>query len=621
MVLVSSKKYACETCIKGHRSSACKHTDRPLFEIKKKGRPVTQCEHCRELRKTKQVHVKCLCEAKEEGAAPKAHDASGLKKKGSNKVPESAAFPNGLPEALGISVAVRLPSDGSSDSDHSGECACKDGGDCTCCTPRKSVSRHRRKDSRNSNQLTNGSDGNVTDSKSKRCSTTSSNLPLSSHILARIAELRPVLPRPPASAGPLHDPSSGIAHGSGVRHHTHENMYFSPYGRAYEQAHVSDRPSYDRKTQDDPPHPTVPVVTERPETIPQPVRTEWPADGTFPSMCGCGDECACPGCKEHNGSAFNDNANAFASCANPDACTACLDCTITSVASALPSETPLSMYEVDESIDEWLRQMASLPSTGVSQSASQAQVPSQLWNALQVPHIPDPASDCSSDCHCPPGLCTCHRQQLTFAVSGERGCYSPATCQREDESSGRQENLLTVAVDDNHSPSSQISTAHGQGHLRQIISRPTALSSTSSLASRSGSNSSVGYPKGAEANTSREAVYALSNPDSEPPPHEEYTSAGVYANSNPDSEHPPDEFECRQPAGVYAMSNPDSELSHEEFEYDPRFDYTSSLMGTTGAGAGEGENHYPISNPDSEVSLENFEQYPYDPSLDGMQLY
>ena len=50
-----------DTCIKGHRSSACKHTDRPLFEIQKKGRPVTQCSHCRELRKTKQVHVKCNC--------------------------------------------------------------------------------------------------------------------------------------------------------------------------------------------------------------------------------------------------------------------------------------------------------------------------------------------------------------------------------------------------------------------------------------------------------------------------------------------------------------------------------------------------------------------------------
>ncbi|KLO15512.1 copper-fist-domain-containing protein, partial [Schizopora paradoxa] len=63
-VLLNDKKYACETCIKGHRSSTCNHSDRPLFEIKKKGRPVTQCEHCRELRKSKQVHVKCLCDGK-----------------------------------------------------------------------------------------------------------------------------------------------------------------------------------------------------------------------------------------------------------------------------------------------------------------------------------------------------------------------------------------------------------------------------------------------------------------------------------------------------------------------------------------------------------------------------
>ena len=49
------------SCIKGHRSSSCHHTDRPLFEIKKKGRPVSQCDKCRELRKQKQKHVKCNC--------------------------------------------------------------------------------------------------------------------------------------------------------------------------------------------------------------------------------------------------------------------------------------------------------------------------------------------------------------------------------------------------------------------------------------------------------------------------------------------------------------------------------------------------------------------------------
>ena len=59
-------RFHSETCIKGHRSSTCNHTERPLFEIKKKGRPITQCEHCRELRKTKQVHVKCVCEGKDD---------------------------------------------------------------------------------------------------------------------------------------------------------------------------------------------------------------------------------------------------------------------------------------------------------------------------------------------------------------------------------------------------------------------------------------------------------------------------------------------------------------------------------------------------------------------------
>src|ERR1700733_14321736 len=50
-----------ESCVKGHRSSSCKHTDRPLFEIKKKGRPVSQCEKCRKLRQSKRVHSKCNC--------------------------------------------------------------------------------------------------------------------------------------------------------------------------------------------------------------------------------------------------------------------------------------------------------------------------------------------------------------------------------------------------------------------------------------------------------------------------------------------------------------------------------------------------------------------------------
>lgn len=127
-----------ETCIKGHRSSACKHTDRPLFEIKKKGRPVTQCEHCRELRKTKQVHVKCSCGAQDQAPTTlPSHTKKGASYSSLNlnfpylqvhplppsfysappKLPATAAFPNGLPDTLEPLATLPQSSD---DSDHSG---------------------------------------------------------------------------------------------------------------------------------------------------------------------------------------------------------------------------------------------------------------------------------------------------------------------------------------------------------------------------------------------------------------------------------------------------------------------------------------------------------------------
>ncbi|KAJ7122299.1 hypothetical protein C8R44DRAFT_164574, partial [Mycena epipterygia] len=46
MILINSKKYACETCTQGPRSSACKHTDRPLFEIKARSLSASTAESC-----------------------------------------------------------------------------------------------------------------------------------------------------------------------------------------------------------------------------------------------------------------------------------------------------------------------------------------------------------------------------------------------------------------------------------------------------------------------------------------------------------------------------------------------------------------------------------------------
>ncbi|KAF2116270.1 hypothetical protein BDV96DRAFT_573680 [Lophiotrema nucula] len=66
MPLIKGEKYACSSCIKGHRVSGCNHTDRELHHINPKGRPVKQCEHCRTARKSKSHHAKCDCGEKKD---------------------------------------------------------------------------------------------------------------------------------------------------------------------------------------------------------------------------------------------------------------------------------------------------------------------------------------------------------------------------------------------------------------------------------------------------------------------------------------------------------------------------------------------------------------------------
>lgn len=66
MIIKGNIKYACETCIKGHRVATCNHSDRPLIEIKRKGRPSTACFHCKELRMVRNVNPSgsCKCHSK-----------------------------------------------------------------------------------------------------------------------------------------------------------------------------------------------------------------------------------------------------------------------------------------------------------------------------------------------------------------------------------------------------------------------------------------------------------------------------------------------------------------------------------------------------------------------------
>ncbi|KAG0051692.1 hypothetical protein BGZ83_003438 [Gryganskiella cystojenkinii] len=105
MVFVNGQKFACATCIKGHRSTSCNHSDRPLHEIKKKGRPTTQCPHCKDLRKAKQVQVRCRC----------SHQDDALS---SNDTPGHPGMPG---SSTGVST----------------DCGCFSGAVCTCCRDRE----------------------------------------------------------------------------------------------------------------------------------------------------------------------------------------------------------------------------------------------------------------------------------------------------------------------------------------------------------------------------------------------------------------------------------------------------------------------------------------------------
>lgn len=75
-MIIDGEKWACEACVRGHRVSNCNHNgaryawieeawltsvDRPLVHVNKKGRPVSQCAHCRGLRKTRTTHNRCEC--------------------------------------------------------------------------------------------------------------------------------------------------------------------------------------------------------------------------------------------------------------------------------------------------------------------------------------------------------------------------------------------------------------------------------------------------------------------------------------------------------------------------------------------------------------------------------
>ncbi|KAJ6093446.1 hypothetical protein N7486_008735 [Penicillium sp. IBT 16267x] len=86
-MLIDGQKWACEACIRGHRVSSCKHHDRPLIRIKRKGRPFATClicqatpckfptDHARQKRETELKHPKKASHAR---LYPRHHNPNGF---------------------------------------------------------------------------------------------------------------------------------------------------------------------------------------------------------------------------------------------------------------------------------------------------------------------------------------------------------------------------------------------------------------------------------------------------------------------------------------------------------------------------------------------------------------
>lgn len=238
------------------------------------------------------------------------------------------------------------------------------------------------------------------------------------HILAaRIAELRPVLPRSVSrDSSSHHDPSSGIVHGHS-RHYTHS--IFSPYVRAYREQHRLTPPStasaesvsgsveqgYARSEPPEPPRGPSPTQVQSMLTPPsfapdEPIEVEQPPIPMFESgfvmpnsvdeaglpisltqfleswvstsamgaaTCTCADGCVCPNCPEHK--AFTPaGANAeLVTCANLDGCISCLQAFVISLSLPPPSsmdQQPIGQVAVEAEgldIDQWISQIPVSP--------------------------------------------------------------------------------------------------------------------------------------------------------------------------------------------------------------------------------------------------------------------
>lgn len=106
--------------------SGCTHTDRELILVPKKGRPVTQCQHCRQERKKRSAHVRCDCGEAEKPHHPK--EKCIHLREAEEKAKAGGFFDDSHDEKDPVHLAAINEMQG---------CCCPHGGKCSCALIKK----------------------------------------------------------------------------------------------------------------------------------------------------------------------------------------------------------------------------------------------------------------------------------------------------------------------------------------------------------------------------------------------------------------------------------------------------------------------------------------------------
>ncbi|KAI0757645.1 hypothetical protein C8Q80DRAFT_1134738 [Daedaleopsis nitida] len=298
-------KQLSESCIKGHRSSGCQHTDRPLFEVKKKGRPVSQCEKCRELRKTKRMHGKCSCPTSSgAGTSTEIKGAdlgvgSAPKAKAPRFKPIAPALPNGLKDVFperhaGAELPAKL---------NLCRCGGKDATICTCGHERVGPSRPSK---------SRATDGLATLAQAA--------------LLCCGGDFPTTSTSDKVSEAPLMGSPRATPSGNESRKHTRSCCSSAVNSRPSSPKPKRSKPASTSAPSPHAIHTSMSVHQHVPPPHAPPAFPALSSLGSTPSLeeagCCCGTQCSCPGCLMHRGA--EHAAKDYADCTDGE-CRTCVD--------------------------------------------------------------------------------------------------------------------------------------------------------------------------------------------------------------------------------------------------------------------------------------------------------